>query len=48
MIIIFGIVCFVCGYLAGKYMGHLDTIEKLAKNREIDLEVFKREMNNML
>lgn len=48
MIIIFGVVCFVCGYLAGKYMGHLNTIERLGDNREIDAEVFRREMNHML
>lgn len=47
-IIIFGIVSFVCGYLAGRYMGHLNTIERLADNREIDAEVFKREMRHML
>lgn len=47
-VVILAIVSFVCGFLAGKYMGHLNTIERLADNKEIDAEVFKREMKDFL
>lgn len=48
LVLIFGIVCGVCGYILGKNDGKTTLLGELADTKEISVDTFKNEMEKLL